>query len=109
MMKPQSIDTHPKAEAVQIRPSQELFFKPAETEVREYARILEHATHEKADLWITRLSSLSKGECYAVGPSLNPATGQLEEKAFRIKITVIGERIDLINRGGMGTTDKKIS
>lgn len=72
--------------------SQKLFFKPADTEVREYARILEHATNEKAEVWITRLSSLTKGECYAVGPSLNQVTGQLEEKAFRIKITALEER-----------------
>ena len=72
--------------------SQKLFFKPAETEVREYARILEHSTHEKAELWIKRLSSLGKGECYAFGPSLKQKTEQLEEKAFRIKITALGER-----------------
>lgn len=83
---------------------QKLFFKPAETEVREYARILEHATHEKADLWITRLSSLNKGECYAFGPSFNQKTGQLEEKAFRIKITALGERI----KDSMGAAEKKI-
>ncbi len=73
--------------------SQKLFFKPAETEVREYARILEHSTNEKSDLWITRLSKLNKGECYAFGPSLNQKTGILEENAFRIKIMAIGARI----------------
>ncbi|MCP4401945.1 MAG: ATP-binding protein [bacterium] len=73
--------------------SQKLFFKPAETEVREYAKILEHSTHERLEIWIKRLSSLGKGECYAFGPSANPATGTLEEKAFPIKITVLGERM----------------
>ncbi len=68
--------------------------KPAETEVREYARILERSTTEKADLWITRLSKLNKGECYAFGPSLNQMAGKLEEKAFRIKITAVGKRND---------------
>jgi DNA phosphorothioation-dependent restriction protein DptH len=73
--------------------SHKLFFKPAETEIKEYAKILEHTKGEKSDIWIERLSGLNKGECYSLGPSLNPATGELEDKAFKIKITSLGERI----------------
>ncbi len=84
---------HPEERDRLFQASQKLFFKPAETEVREYARVLEHSTNEKAELWIKRLSSLGKGECYAFGPALNPSNGNLEEKAFPIKITALGERI----------------
>lgn len=69
-----------------------LFFKPADTEVQEYAKILERATKEKADIWMGRLTSLSKGECYSLGPALNPRSGKLEDKAFHIKITSFEER-----------------
>ncbi len=74
-----------------------LFFKPADTEVREYGKILERATNEKTDVWIRRLTSLNKGECYSLGPSLNPQSGKLSDKAFRINITSFEERENLIN------------
>lgn len=69
-----------------------LFFRPAETEMRTYAEIAAVSTGEKADVWIKRLATLKKGECYSLGPSLNEATGKLEIKAFRIRITSLGER-----------------
>jgi DNA phosphorothioation-dependent restriction protein DptH len=74
-----------------------LFFKPAETEVQEYASILANSTNGKTDLWVQRLSSLKKGECYSHGPSLNQA-GVLEPKCFRIKIPA------LINRFNKGSS-----
>ncbi len=86
------LDMHEKHEVFEW-PGQENPNKPAETKVREYAKILEYSTNEEAELWITRLSKLNKGECYAFGPSLNQKTGQLEEKAFRIKITAIEKRV----------------
>ena len=42
--------------------SHKLFFRPAETEVKEYARILEQSSAQKADTWIPRLNKLNKGE-----------------------------------------------
>ena len=69
-----------------------LFFKPADTEVQEYGKILERATNEKAHVWARRLTSLNKGECYSLGPSPNLQTGKLEDKAFRIKIASFEER-----------------
>ncbi len=70
-----------------------LFFKPAETEIKEYARIIGNSQGEKPESWIDRLTSLGKGECYSLGPSLNTGTGQAEEKAFRIKITSLKDRL----------------
>lgn len=69
-----------------------LFFRPAETELQEYAAILANSTGEKADVWVQRLSKLKKGECYSVGPSLSQA-GALETKQFRIIIATIDSRL----------------
>lgn len=74
--------------------SHKLFFRPAETEVHEYAKILEGAMGESAEIWKKRLSSLGKGECYSLGPSMNPQTKKLEDKAFPIRITSLGERLE---------------
>jgi DNA phosphorothioation-dependent restriction protein DptH len=71
--------------------SHKLFFKPADTELRSYAQILENTTNEKAEIWIQRLSRLKKGECYSLGPSLNNQQG-LETKAFHIKIESLRSR-----------------
>ena len=77
--------------------SHKLFFRPADTELKEYATLLSNATSEKMNIWKDKLVALNKGECYSLGPSLNPKTGKLEEKAFPIRITALAERIDLRN------------
>ena len=69
-----------------------LFFRPADTEIRTYADIAAVSTGETTHVWMKRLASLKKGECYSLGPSLNEVTGKLELKAFRIKITALAER-----------------
>ena len=69
-----------------------LFFHPAVTETRTYAEIAAVTTGEKADTWVNRLAGLKKGECYSLGPSLNEATGKLETKAFKIRITSMEDR-----------------
>ena len=69
-----------------------LFFRPADTEMKTYAEIAAISTGEKVDIWVKRLAALRKGECYSLGPSLNEATGELEVKAFRIRVTSLGER-----------------
>ncbi len=73
--------------------SHKLFFRPADTELKEYATILSNATSENVNIWKDKLVALNKGECYSLGPSLNPKTTKLEEKAFPIRITALGERI----------------
>lgn len=72
--------------------SHKLFFRPAETEMKSYAQILESVTNEKVDTWVQRLSALRKGECYSLGPSAN-SQDKLEMKAFHIKIDSLGSRL----------------
>ena len=69
-----------------------LFFRPADTEIRLYADIASVSTGEKVDVWMKRLASLEKGECYSLGPSLNESTDRLEQKAFKIKIMSLAKR-----------------
>ncbi|MCF7668883.1 MAG: DUF87 domain-containing protein, partial [Verrucomicrobia bacterium] len=69
-----------------------LFFRPADTEIRTYAEIAAMLTGDKAADWMDKFASLSKGECYSIGPSLNEATGKLEVKPFRIRIASLGGR-----------------
>jgi len=71
-----------------------LFFRPADTEIRSYAEIASISSDEKLDAWVKKLASLKKTECYSIGPSLNEATGILEMKAFKIRITSLQERSD---------------
>lgn len=75
--------------------SHKLFFKPADTEIRSYAGILADATGEKSDEWVSRLTSLKRGECYSLGFALNDRTGILEpNKWFKIKISEIETRVE---------------
>lgn len=75
-----------------------LFFKPAETELKEYAAILANATGEKIDQWKDRLAKLNKGECYSLGPALNTRTDTIEEKTYPIKINSLEERIKRVQK-----------
>lgn len=70
-----------------------LFFRPADPELKEYATLLANATSEKVNIWKEKLVALNKGECYSLGPSLNLKTGQLEEKAFAIRISAMAKRL----------------
>ena len=69
-----------------------LFFRPADTEIKAYADIAAISTKEKPEIWLNRLSSLKKGECYSLGPSLNNTTGNLELKVFHIQVASLAER-----------------
>lgn len=75
-----------------------LFFRPADTEVKEYAKILARTGDESQDIWVKRLMSLDKGECYSLGPSANLHNSELEVCAFKIKITSLPKRMERINR-----------
>jgi len=80
--------------------SHKLFFKPAETEVKEYAKLLEQSSGEKSDLWISRLNNLNKGECYSLGPYYNKTTKKLEHRALKISITSFEDRIKRTPKNG---------
>jgi len=69
-----------------------LFFKPAETEMKEYAKVLENATTESANIWVDRLSKLEKGECYSLGPSVGDDGTFKSKFAVKIRITAMEER-----------------
>ena len=74
-----------------------LFFRPADTELSEHAKLISRSVDAQGggsqqQEWIGNLSSLTKGQCYSVGPSLNKATGCLETKAFKINISSLEER-----------------
>lgn len=68
-----------------------LFFKPAETEMQEYGKVLQNATGEPSKTWIERLSRLKKGECYSLGSSLGD-DGVLKTIASKIIITALEDR-----------------
>ncbi len=68
-----------------------LFFKPAETEMGEYAKVMQNATGDPAKIWIERLSKLKKGECYSLGQSLG-SDKILKQVAFKIRITAMEDR-----------------
>ena len=73
-----------------------LFFKPADTEMKEYGTVLQNATGEASKVWIDRLSKLKKGECYSLGPSLGEDQ-VLKQVALKIRITAMEDR--LLNGG----------
>lgn len=75
-----------------------LFFRPADTEVQEYAKILSRTDDATPDIWKKRLSSLKKGECYSLGPSVNQVTGELQDRPFKVKITSLQKRLDRMLR-----------
>ena len=69
-----------------------LFFKPADTELKAFAEIAALATRQRVDDWISKLSMLSRGECYSIGRALDQAGEKLVPRAFKIRITALEER-----------------
>jgi len=75
--------------------SHKLFFKPADTEINTYARILSDATGERQEDWVAKLTALKRGECYSLGSALNERTGNLEvNKYFKVRIDAIDNRFN---------------
>lgn len=70
-----------------------LFFKPAETERREFAQILvDVAGGRSRDEWIAELSKLGKGECWSIGPRRMTAGGVIRRDPVKLKITSLESR-----------------
>jgi DNA phosphorothioation-dependent restriction protein DptH len=69
-----------------------LFFRPAENEFQEHAKLMQSSVGGSVSDWIAKLAELKKGECYSLGPSLNTITNRLEQNAFKIKISSLGNR-----------------
>jgi DNA phosphorothioation-dependent restriction protein DptH len=72
--------------------SHKLFFKPADTEVKSFAQILETATGSKTEEWMERLASLKRGECYSLGFTKNEVNGRFEVKCNKIRIKQLEAR-----------------
>ena len=70
-----------------------LFFKPAETERREFAQILvDVAGGRSRDEWIAELSKLGKGECWSIGPRRMTAGGVIRRDPVKLKISALESR-----------------
>ena len=69
-----------------------LFFRPAENEFPEHAKLIQNSVGGSISEWVSRLADLKKGECYSLGPSLNTVTNSLEQNAMKIRITSLSER-----------------
>ncbi len=70
-----------------------LFFKPAETERREFAQILvDVAGGRSRDEWISELSKLGKGECWSIGPRRMAAGGVIRRDPVKLKISSLESR-----------------
>ena len=71
-----------------------LFFRPADTEVKNYAEMILQLIPGGSDKdeWCQKLSRLQKGECYSIGPECNPLTGLLATRVNKIKITALEDR-----------------
>lgn len=69
-----------------------LFFRPSENEFQEHAKLIQSSVGGTVQEWVEKLASLKKGECYSLGYSLNNITSALEQIAFKIRVTSLGER-----------------
>ncbi|MBK1693600.1 hypothetical protein CKO09_02440 [Chromatium weissei] len=72
--------------------SHKLFFKPAATELEQFAQILDQATFgvSKAE-WVQRLAKLEKGQCWSLGPVLK-FDGTLKDEAVLVSVTSLDQR-----------------
>ena len=73
--------------------AQKLFFKPAETERKEFAEILAQVSSGRSrDDWIAELSKLGKGECWAIGPQRQTAGRPVRRDPVKLKISSMETR-----------------
>lgn len=71
-----------------------LFFKPAETERKEFAQILADVSPNRTrDEWIAELSKLGKGECWSIGPRRVTQSGVVKRDPIKIRIASIEARL----------------
>jgi DNA phosphorothioation-dependent restriction protein DptH len=70
-----------------------LFFKPAETECREFAQILaDVAAGRNRDEWTVELNKLGKGECWSIGPRRITTGGPIRRDPVKLKISSLASR-----------------
>ena len=69
-----------------------LFFKPADTEIKSFAKILSVTSRNGSEKeWEERLSKLTKGQCYSLGPILT-TNGTLRTMAVLVSVTALEQR-----------------
>lgn len=69
-----------------------LFFKPADTEIKSFAKILSMTSRNGSEKeWEERLSKLTKGQCYSLGPVLT-TNGTLRPMAVLVSVTALEQR-----------------
>ena len=75
--------------------SQLLLFQPPAASAKEYAKIIcdRLGGGESSDEWKRRLMNLTRGECYAIGPVIDPRTNRLRPSSVeRVRVTTLHER-----------------
>nr|WP_255581152.1 ATP-binding protein [Caballeronia sp. dw_276] len=73
--------------------AQKLFFKPAETERKDFAQILADVSPARSrDEWIIELGKLGKGECWAIGPHRIVEGRPMRRDPIKIKIAPLEAR-----------------
>ena len=69
-----------------------LFFKPADTEIKSFAKILSLSTRNGSEAeWAEKLSKLAKGQCYSLGSVLT-TNGTLRVMAVLVSVTALEQR-----------------
>ncbi len=72
--------------------SHKLFFQPAESEIKEYGKLLERLSPGySSDYWENQLSALQKGECISVGPGVDN-NGNIKKMIQKISVTSFEKR-----------------
>lgn len=73
--------------------TEKLFFKPVDTELREFAQILAEVSPSRSrDEWVMELSKLNKGECWAIGPHRIIEGKPMRRDPVKLKITSLDAR-----------------
>lgn len=73
--------------------TEKLFFKPVDTELREFAQILAEVSPVRSrDEWVMELSKLNKGECWAIGPHRIIEGKPMRREPVKLKITSLDAR-----------------
>ncbi|MBB5509520.1 ATP-binding protein [Paraburkholderia atlantica] len=73
--------------------AQKLFFKPAETERKEFAQILADVSPTRSrDEWVIELGKLGKGECWAVGPHRVVEGRPMRRDPIKLKVVSLEAR-----------------
>jgi DNA phosphorothioation-dependent restriction protein DptH len=75
--------------------TEKLFFKPVDTELRDFAQILTEVWPARPrDEWVRELSKLNKGECWAIGPHRMVEGKPMRREPVKLKITSLEARLE---------------